>query len=108
MRPWRALILIALTALAAAAAPAGHPGDWYHASAHKYIGGRHQEALVQAEEGLRLFPDDPALKTLVAHLRKLQDQKRQDQGQEGQSQSDQKGDQEKDPDGKGGEGDKQD
>lgn len=75
------VIVLALAALA-------HPrvaADYLHGSAGKYIAGRHQEALVEAEEGVRAFPDDPALKTMVAHLRRLKDQQRQDQGSQGSS-----------------------
>jgi hypothetical protein len=83
------LILPLLLSLAAGTASAKGAADWFHGSSHKYVAGRHQEALVQAEEGLRLFPGDPALKTLVAHLRRLKDQQRQDQGSQGSSGGDQ-------------------
>lgn len=53
--------------------------DYLHAGAAKYIQGRLQEASVEVEEGLRLFPNDSKLQALAGQLKSLKDQKKQDQ-----------------------------
>ena len=96
-----AFLIAALVAVLAGGASAkgaqgaGSAQDYFHGSAYKFIAGRQQEALIEAEEGLSRFPDDAALKTLVSHLRKLKDQKQKDQGSQGSSQGD-KGDDKQD------------
>ncbi len=57
--------------------------DYLHGGAAKYIQGRLQEASVEVEEGLRLFPNDSKLKALAGQLKSLKDQKKQDQSGEG-------------------------
>lgn len=99
-----ALLAVLLAGLHGPALAKGAP-DYYHGSAHKFVAGRHQEALVQAEEGLSRFPNDEALKGLVAHLRKLKDQQKKDQGSQGSSQGDEGKQQEDKQDGQQG-GDK--
>lgn len=85
----RTLILVALLALGMAAETrAQGAADYYHGGAAKYIQGRNQEALIEIEEGLRRYPEDPQLKALAGHLRKLKDQQKQD-GQQGGSEGDQ-------------------
>lgn len=110
MRPLRIptpAVLVWL-ALAALTAWSKGPADYFHGASHKFVGGRLQEASVQVEEGLRSFPDDPALKGLAAHLRSLKDQKKQDQGTQGSSGGDQgKEDQQKKDDAEGEDKDKQ-
>lgn len=84
----RTLILVALLVCGmAAGARAQGAADYFHGGAAKYIQGRNQEALIEIEEGLRRFPDDPQLKALGGHLRKLKDQQKQD-GQQGGSEGD--------------------
>lgn len=65
------------------------PESYFHGAASKYIEGRHQEAKLQAEEGLRLFPENADLKRLAEHLNKLEEQKQQQQ-QEGGGRQEQK------------------
>ncbi|HLU69770.1 MAG TPA: hypothetical protein VKZ88_03265 [Fibrobacteria bacterium] len=67
--------------LGAATASARSAEDYYHAAAHQYVAGKIQEASVEAEEGLRLYPGDAKLRMLAAHLRDMKDQQRGDQGQ---------------------------
>ena len=61
--------------------------DYLHGAAYKYIAGRMQEAGVEAEEGLRAYPDDPKLRNLDDLLKQMKDQQRQDQNQSGGSDS---------------------
>ena len=80
--------------------------DYFHGAAYKFVAGRMQEASVDVEEGLRLYPNDPALKGLANHLRNLKDQKKKDQGSQGSSGGDQgKEDQQKKDDSQGGDKD---
>src|SRR5690606_12649665 len=60
--------------LGAATASARSAEDYYHAAAHQYVAGKIQEASVEAEEGLRLYPGDAKLRMLTAHLRDMKDQ----------------------------------
>ena len=60
--------------------------DYLHAGAAKYIQGRLQEASVEVEEGLRLFPNDSKLKALAGQLKSLKDQQKKDQSDGGGSQ----------------------
>lgn len=83
-----ALLLLAIGPGSADAAARG-ADEYFHGSAHKFVAGRLQEAAIEAEEGLRKFPDDAALKGLAAHLRRLKDQQKKDQGDQGSSQGDQ-------------------
>lgn len=84
----RTLILVALLVCGmSAGARAQGAADYLHGGAAKYIQGRNQEALIEIEEGLRRFPEDPQLKALAGHLRKLKDQQKQD-GQQGGSEGD--------------------
>lgn len=76
-----ALLLSALLPTAVAAKPVE---TYLHGSAAMYIQGRHQEAGVEIEEGLRKYPNDSRLKALADQLKKMKDQKKQDQGQSGQ------------------------
>ena len=69
-----------LLCLAAALAMGKTAEDYLHGGASKYIQGRIQEASVEVEEGLRLFPNDSKLKALGGQLRKMKDQKKQEQG----------------------------
>jgi Ca-activated chloride channel family protein len=55
--------------------------DAYHAASAFYVAGKIQEASVEAEEGLRIAPDDIKLGALAELLRKLKDQQRGNQGQ---------------------------
>jgi Ca-activated chloride channel homolog len=80
--------------LSAATGIAKSPDDFLHRAAGKYVQGRLQEASVDVEEGLHLFPNDSRLKALAAQLKKMKDQQKKDQG--GQDQ--QGGDQNKDKD----------
>lgn len=110
MRGLRILSLAGMLWAALGVTPAWSkaPEDYFHGASHKFVGGRLQEASVQAEEGLRLFPDDAALKGLVAHLRSLKDQKKKDQGSQGSSGGDQgKEDQQKKDDAEGGDKDQE-
>ena len=90
---WQAVIFA--VGILAAAAQARTAQDYFHGAANKYVGARHQEALVEVEEGLRRHPDDAALKSLKTQLDRLKDQQRQDQGSQGSSGGDQ-GDQKQD------------
>lgn len=47
---------------------------YFHGGAYKYVAGKHQEAAVEVEEGLRLYPGDKALQKLAEQLRKMKDQ----------------------------------
>ncbi len=69
--------------------------DYFHGAAYKYIAGRHQEAVVEVEEGLRTFPGDAHLQALDGLLKQMKDQQRQDQNQGG-GQNDDKKDQKND------------
>ncbi len=84
----RALVLGMTVSLASATVSARAlkgAEDYFHAGAHLYVGGRHQEASVEIEEGLRHWPDDPALRALANHLEDMKDQQRRgDDGQEGE------------------------
>jgi Ca-activated chloride channel family protein len=55
--------------------------DAYHTASSLYVAGKIQEASVEAEEGLRIAPDDLKLGALAELLRKLKDQQRGGQGQ---------------------------
>jgi Ca-activated chloride channel family protein len=106
----RSMLRIALLFLALAAArPAmsQDAADYFHGAAYKFVAGRHQEASVEAEEGLRKFPGDAKLKTLADHIRRMKNQQRQDQGQSGQEKSDQ-GKEDKDQEGSQGDKGEQD
>lgn len=70
------LVLLGLASLATAKSAE----DYLHGGAAKYVQGRIQEASVEVEEGLRLFPNDPMLKALGGQLQKMKDQKKQDKG----------------------------
>lgn len=79
MKPFlRTCILLCLAAVSWSMAKSAE--DYLHGGASKYIQGRIQEASVEVEEGLRLFPNDPKLKALGGQLRKMKDQKKEDQG----------------------------
>jgi hypothetical protein len=87
-----ALLLAGILSVAATAKTAQ---DYFHGAAGKYVAARHQEAMIELEEGLRRHPDDPTLKSLKTQLDRLKDQQRQDQGSQGSSGGDQ-GDQKQD------------
>jgi single-stranded DNA-binding protein len=64
------------------------PADYLHGGASKYIQGRLQEASVEVDEGLSLYPNDPKLKALAGQLKSLKDQKKQDQSSGGSQSGD--------------------
>jgi Ca-activated chloride channel homolog len=79
MKPFmRACVFLCLAAASSSLAKSAE--DYLHGGASKYIQGRIQEASVEVEEGLRLFPNDSKLKALGGQLRKMKDQKKEDQG----------------------------
>jgi hypothetical protein len=54
--------------------------DYYHGAAYRYVEGKIQEATTEAEEGLRLHPDDAKLRALAEQLRKMQDKQKGNSG----------------------------
>lgn len=110
MRPVsRTVALLAL--LSAAGAFAKTAEDYLHGGASRYIQGRIQEAALEIEEGLRLFPNDPKLKALAGQLKQMKDQKKQDQGgsdSQGGDGSKENQDKQDPQQGKDGQGQKQD
>jgi single-stranded DNA-binding protein len=48
--------------------------DYFHGGASKYVAGKHQEALIEVEEGLRQHSDDARLQKLAEQIRKMQNQ----------------------------------
>ena len=104
MKPFLILLLLAASCFAQGKTAA----DYFHGAAYKYIAGRHQEASVEAGEGLQAYPGDPQLQMLNDLLKQMKDQQRQDQNQGGGGQqnkdskqnqngkNDQKNDQNKD------------
>lgn len=66
--------------LAAGAFAAKSADDYVHGTGARYIQGRLQEAGVEVEEGLRLYPGDARLKALAAQLQRMKDQQKKDQG----------------------------
>lgn len=100
---------VAVTLLSALTAPvlAKSTEDYFHGAAHLYVAGKIQEALLEADEGLRLNPSDEKLRALADQLRKMKDQQRGNQGQNGQNNKDKKDGQDKNKqDGKNPDGDK--
>src|SRR5690606_22251346 len=73
--PLFALLVAAFAAPAHAAADKGAE-NVYHPAAALYVEGKLQNASVEAEEGLRRYPDDPRLRMLVEQLRKMKDEQR--------------------------------
>jgi hypothetical protein len=57
--------------------------DYYHGAAYQYIAGKHQEAALEVQEGLRQHPQDENLRNLAGLLEQMKDQQRQDQNQSG-------------------------
>lgn len=66
--------------------------DYFRLAASQYVAGKLQEASVEAEEGLRAYPDDARLQMLAEHLRKMKDEQ---SGRSGQNK--QKGDGNQEP-----------
>ena len=73
--PLLALLVAAFAAPAHAAADKGAENA-YHTAAALYVEGKLQDASVEAEEGLRRYPDDTRLRMLVEQLRKMKDEQR--------------------------------
>jgi single-stranded DNA-binding protein len=72
-----------LFALAAIQVHAQKPADdYFHSGAGLFIEGRHQQAVIEVEEGIRNYPDDAKLNMLNGHLKQLQDQQQQDNQQD--------------------------
>lgn len=83
--------------------------DYFHGAAYQYVAGKIQEASVEAEEGLRLHPDDAKLRTLAEHLRKMKDQQRGNSGKgDGKDKNDKNKDDQKKPGDKNGKPDDSD
>jgi hypothetical protein len=83
-RNLRCIPSIALSCLAAFLPTWGKSADdYFHGAAGRYVAGKIQEASVEAEEGLRLHPDDARLRTLAAQLDKMKDQQRGNSGGDG-------------------------
>jgi hypothetical protein len=101
MRTALRVLLLAIALGATLPAAAKEAADYFHGAAYKFVTGRHQEASVEAEDGLRQFPGDAKLKALADHIRRMKNQQRQDQGSQGQGKSDQ-GKDDKDQEGKQG------
>lgn len=74
-----ATLLAALLA-AALPVPAKSAEDYYHGAAYRYVEGKIQEAATEADEGLRLHPDDAKLRALAEQIRKMQDQQKGNSG----------------------------
>jgi len=83
----KSLLLILTLAVASGFALGKSAADYFHDAAYKYVAGRHQEASVEADEGLRAYPGDPQLQMLSDLLKQMKDQQRQDQNQGGGSQN---------------------
>jgi outer membrane biosynthesis protein TonB len=79
----RLLVLAFLFAAGSVFALGRSAEDYFHGAAYKYLAGRHQEAAVEVEEGLREHPGDPKLQMLSDVLKQMKDQQRQDQNQSG-------------------------
>jgi Ca-activated chloride channel family protein len=92
--PW----VLGLLLLSAAAPPTfGKTAEaYFHGGAYKYVAGKHQEASVEVEEGLRHHPDDKPLQKLAEQIRKMKDQ----QNNKGGKGDDKKDDKKKDDKGK--------
>lgn len=71
-----------LAASLAAALPlfAKSAEDYYHGAAYRYVEGKIPEAAIEADEGLRLHPDDAKLRALAEQIRKMQDKQRGNSG----------------------------
>ena len=91
--------LLAAFAFGLASATPPSAEDYYHAASYQYVAGKLQEASVEAEEGLRLYPHDAKLQMLADHLRQMKDQQRGDRG-DGADEDDQ-GDRDKEQDQQG-------
>lgn len=84
-RAFAAFAFLLCAAVAAWAQGQKSAEDYFHAGAERYIAGRHQEAAVEIEEGLRHWPGDPRLQTLAGHLEDMKRQQRRgNDGQEDQ------------------------
>jgi len=68
------LFAFVLSLLSAVSVHARSAEDYFHGGAWKYVSGKHQEALIEVEEGLRQYPDDAHLQKLADQLRKMKDQ----------------------------------
>jgi single-stranded DNA-binding protein len=68
--------------------------DFFHTGGALYIEGRMQQAVIEVEDGLRKFPDDPKLKALHDQLKQLEDQQKQDNQPEQEQGEDQEDEQE--------------
>jgi Ca-activated chloride channel family protein len=97
------LLLSLLTLLLLALSPAlGKTADaYFHGGAYKYVAGKHQEALIEVEEGLSHYPDDKALQQLAEQIRKMKDNqdpsKNKQDGKGDDKKKNDKGDDKKDP-----------
>jgi hypothetical protein len=105
MRPIRMSLALRAFALyfslAAGAFAAKSVDDYVHGTSAKYIQGRLQEAGVEDEEGIRLYPNDARLKAMAAQLQRMKDQKKKDQGGQDSQGGDQNKDKQDKPDSSG-------
>ncbi len=53
---------------------------YFHGGAYKYVAGKHQEASIEVEEGLRQYPGDKNLQKLAEQIRKMKDQQKPNGG----------------------------
>lgn len=76
------VFLVAALFAIAGAAFGKSADDYFRGAASRYVAGKVQEASVEAEEGLRLHPEDAKLRALAEHLRKKKDQQRGNSGKD--------------------------
>jgi hypothetical protein len=99
------LLLLALLSSALSIPAFGKTADaYFHGGAYKYVAGKHQEASVEVEEGLRHYPDDKPLQKLAEQIRKMKDPQNNKGGKGDDKKKDDKG--KKDPDKDKKDGDK--
>jgi single-stranded DNA-binding protein len=77
----RLLLPLLLLTVSASAAFAKDADAYFHGGAYKYVAGKHQDARIEVQEGLRHYPDDARLQRLAKQLDKMDKQQKDPSGQ---------------------------